>query len=370
MEKYKSHIIFLSLLLVFIVIFYYIGKIILPFIIGLFFAYALKPLIKKIQKFIPNRNLAVTFLLLLTVVVSIGFVWLFGNQVVNDFKQLNNAFLIFAENNSDEIDKTTNKIKSYIEKIYPKKDLEKQLGKESKMDSLDFNSETIKESLSNITSFLGSNEKDENSKHNLNWFLIFIYSMGYFIFIIYTYNYFENSFEKYFGGEKKRNKYFEGIKDDFNNTFSTYFRQRSKIVVISTFIFITSFFIIGIPGAIIFGLIAGFLCYISHFHYLALIPLSLSCWALSIQQNHGFFLYFGLVLSIFIIVSVLEELLFFPKIMKGVSSMNPAIMMVSLSVWSYIFGTIGLLIALPLTTVLLVYLDRILLQRREKLETQ
>jgi len=372
MEKYKSHIIFFSLLSIFIVIFYYIGETILPFIIGLLFAYALNPFIKKIQKFIPNRNLAVTLFLVLTIVFSTGSVWILGNHIVNDFKRLNNAFITFADNNSKDIDETSNKIKSYIEKIYPKKDLEKQLDIESRIDSLNFDSETIKESMSNITSFLGSKDEDENNNLDFNWYLIIIYSLGYFVYIIYTYNYFENRFEKYFGREqeKKRNKYLGGILNDFNNTFSNYFRQRSKIVIISALIFTISFLIIGIPGAVIFGIIAGLLCYICHFHYLALLPLSLSCWALSIEQNQSFFLYFGLLSAVFIIVSILEELIFFPKIMKDVSSMNPAIMMISLAVWSYVLGTAGLLIGLPLTTVLLLYLDRILMHRKEKLETQ
>ncbi len=54
--------------------------------------------------------------------------------------------------------------------------------------------------------------------------------------------------------------------------------------------------------------------------------------------------------------------------MKGVSSMNPAVMVISLSVWSYILGTIGLFLALPLTSVLLSYIDRLLMYRKEKLE--
>ena len=373
MKKYKSHIIFFSLLSIFILVFYYIGETILPFIIGLLLAYALNPFIKKIQKIIPNRNLAVTFFLFVAVVFIMGSIWGFGNHIVNDFKRLNNAFVTFVDDNSEDIDKTSSKIKSYIEKIYPQKELEKQLSIESRIDSLNLDSETIKESLSNITSFLGSNEEEnEDNNLNYNWFLIIIYSLGYFIYIIYTYNYFENRFEKYFGKKQKKqsNKFLNEMINDFNNTFSTYFRQRSKVVIISSLIFIISFLIIGIPGAIILGIIAGLLCYISHFHYLALIPLLLSCWALSIEQNHSFFLYLALVFAVLIIVSILEELVFFPKIMKDVSSMNPAIMMISLSIWSYVFGTVGLLIALPLTTVLLIYLDRILIQRVEKLETQ
>ena len=368
MKKYKSQIAFITILLVISVLFYFLGQVLLPFAIALLFAYGLNPFIKKIQLFIPNRNLAVSFYLVITLFFAIGTLWVFGSQVAQDFKRLNKAFVTFSTDNSTEIDKTANEVKSYIKKIYPDTELNKELSLESKIDSLNINTETITESLTKITSFIGSQESVEENDKKLNWFLIIISSIGYFIYIIYTYPYFEKKFKKYFSKSHAPANYLDGILNDFNRTFLQYFRQRSKIVLICTAIFTISFLIIGIPGAILFGLIAGVLCYISHFHYLSLIPISLSCWVLSIEQNHSFYLYFGLIILVFILVSVLEEFVFFPKIMKNISSMNPAIMMISLSVWSYIFGTLGLLIALPLTTFLLLYLDRILLFRKNKLE--
>ncbi|WP_405206342.1 AI-2E family transporter [Aquimarina sp. LLG6339-5] len=362
MRKYKSHIIFFCLLLLFIIVFYYIGEIILPFIIGLILAYFIDPIINTIQKSIPNRNLAVTFFLIVSAGIFLCFIFLFGNQITHDFKRLNNGFTVFAENNSDTIDATGNKVKSYIQKIYSEVE-SISATEEIKLstDTFNLDMETISESLSKITSFLQSNSTDDINNQGFNWFLILLYSIGYFICIIYTYSYFETQFDKYFGGNQKQNHFFDDIIKNFKQTFLTYFRQRTKVVMISSIILTVSFLIIGIPGAIILGIIAGLLCYISHFHYLALIPLSLSCWALSIEQQQSFFIFFGLVLLIFIIISILEELVFFPFIMKGVSSMNPAIMMVSFSLWTYIFGIAGLLIALPLTSMLLIYLDSVLI---------
>jgi predicted PurR-regulated permease PerM len=219
--------------------------------------------------------------------------------------------------------------------------------------------------LTGVASLIGSEDGEKQSKKGINWFVLVLYAMGYFIYIIYGYTYFERKFEKYFGGERAENNVISDFLHDFQSAFLVYFKQRSKIVLIASAFFITAFLIIGIPGAIIAGLIAGLLCYIPHFHYLALLPLALSCWAVSIEKDGSFMLYFGLVILTFIILSIVEELILFPKIMKGVSAMNPSIMLISLAVWSHVFGTVGLLIALPLTTVLLIYLDRILLKRKE-----
>jgi predicted PurR-regulated permease PerM len=370
MSQYKSHIFFFGLLLLISTVFYFVGEIVLPFIIGLLFAWILNPYVKRIQKKIPNRNAAVSTLLFLLFVFSTGTLWLFGNQIVHDFKRLNNAFVTFANDNSEEIDETEEIVKSYIEKIYPKKEVSQEIDFDAQLDSLKANSETIKESVSNVISFFGSsNEDSKEEKKGYNWFIIFISALVYFVYIIYSYPYFDERFNKYFGSEKQLNSYFNGLANDFNNTFVLYFKQRSKIVFISTLIFVISFLIIGIPGAIIFGVMAGLLCYISHFHYLSILPLSLGCWALSIEQDHSFFLFFGIVLGVLILVSVLEEFLFYPKFMQNFSNMNPAIMMVSLAVWSSVFGSIGILIGIPLTAVLLLYVDRMLMQR-EKMTNQ
>jgi len=384
MKKYKSDIIFFSLLTVFLVICYFLAEVVLPFIIGLTFAFIFNPLIKKIQRFIPNRNLGVTLFLISIIVITNGTIWLFANQISSDFKRLNTAFRTYAESNSDELDESTKKIKSYFEKIYSSEKLKEQFGLEANEDSLNvdellknidkdeilnsLDTDAIKESFSSLSSFFTSDDEEKETGNSLNWFIIIISSIGYFIYIIYSFNYFDEKFQKYFGG--KRNEKIGRVVSDFKKTFLSYFRQRGKIVLIYTVIFLTSFFIIGIPGALLFGVIAGFLCFIPYFQYFALIPLSMGCLILSMEQGNSFFIYFGIVLAVFILASMLEELVLFPKIMKGVSSMNPAIMMISIAVWSYLLGTFGLLIALPLTSIILSYTNQILLYRRNEIDTR
>ncbi len=376
MKKYKPDIIFFSSLTVFLIISYFLAEIVLPFFLGLALAFIFDPLIKKIQRFVPNRNLAVALFLISVIVVSTGSVWVFANQIGNDFSRLNTALRDYAEDNSEDINRSTKIIKSYIEEIYSPEDLKKQLGLEA-TDSLNLESlskkvdteelidgldtDAIKESLSTIVSFFQSGD-DENTHKSLNWFIVIFSSIGYFIYIIFSFGYFDEKLQKYFGG--KPNGKIGKVVNDFKNTFLSYFKQRGKIVIIYTLIFITAFFIIGIPGALLFGVVAGLLCFIPYLQYLVLIPLSMSCLVLSIEQNNSFYIYFGITLGVFILSSILEELVLFPKIMKGVASMNPAIMMVAISVWTYLLGMFGLLIALPLTSFILIYVNQVLLIRR------
>ena len=47
-----------------------------------------------------------------------------------------------------------------------------------------------------------------------------------------------------------------------------------------------------------------------------------------------------------------------PKIMGKAMGLNPAILLLSLSVWGALLGFIGLIVALPLTTLLIAYWQR------------
>ena len=79
-------------------------------------------------------------------------------------------------------------------------------------------------------------------------------------------------------------------------------------------------------------------------------------------------LFFGIVLGVYALVSALEETVFFNRIMKSVSGMNPAITILAFSFWVYVLGGfVGTILALPLTQLVLIYLDRILEHQKEQL---
>jgi predicted PurR-regulated permease PerM len=73
----------------------------------------------------------------------------------------------------------------------------------------------------------------------------------------------------------------------------------------------------------------------------------------------GILLMVGLV---YIIVQLIQDLIIVPKIMGRIMGMSPALILLSLSVWGYVFGFIGLIIALPLTTLALSYYKRYIIR--------
>jgi len=103
------------------------------------------------------------------------------------------------------------------------------------------------------------------------------------------------------------------------------------------------------------------LSYIPYLQYLALIPLAVGCLVLSTEHSQSFLLYYGIVVGVFVLASVIEELLLNPKIMEKNIGINPVILILALSVWSYLFGIRGLIIGIPMTSLFILYFKRFVL---------
>jgi len=55
-----------------------------------------------------------------------------------------------------------------------------------------------------------------------------------------------------------------------------------------------------------------------------------------------------------------------PKIMGHVTGLNSAIILLSLSVWGSLLGILGMIIALPLTTLLISYYQKYVIKSEKK----
>ena len=69
---------------------------------------------------------------------------------------------------------------------------------------------------------------------------------------------------------------------------------------------------------------------------------------------------------VFIVVQIICDMVVTPKVMGSAMGMNPAILLLSLSVWGALLGFIGLIIALPLTSLLIAYYQRYVTKESKK----
>jgi predicted PurR-regulated permease PerM len=70
-------------------------------------------------------------------------------------------------------------------------------------------------------------------------------------------------------------------------------------------------------------------------------------------------------LIVLVIVQVIQDMFLVPKIMGRTTGLKPAIILLSLFVWGALLGLVGMIIALPMTTLLISYYKRFILCESE-----
>ena len=160
------------------------------------------------------------------------------------------------------------------------------------------------------------------------------------------------------------------VVQDVQNGMNAYFRGQSLIALIVGILFSIGFLIIDFPMAIGLGLFIGFLNLVPYMQLFGFIPTVLLAILKATETGESFWFIMLCALAVFAVVQIIQDMYLTPRIMGHVMGLNPAIILLSLSVWGSLMGIIGLIIALPLTTLLLSYYRRFILKEVEEEEEE
>ena len=152
---------------------------------------------------------------------------------------------------------------------------------------------------------------------------------------------------------------FEDIKFSMNQ----YFRGQSLVAFCVGVLFSIGFLIIDFPLAVALGLFIGLLNMVPYLQIIGFIPTVLLALLKAADTGENFWIILGLALLVFCVVQLIQDSFLVPKIMGKITGLNPAIILLSLSVWGSLLGMLGLIIALPCTTLLLSYYQRYIKQQ-------
>ena len=97
--------------------------------------------------------------------------------------------------------------------------------------------------------------------------------------------------------------------------------------------------------------------------------MAIVCFINSLGGTVGFFPELGKCLLVYVVSQCICDYVLTPKIMGKALGLNPAIILLSLSVWGTLLGLIGMIIALPLTTLLLSYYEQYVINRDDNTTT-
>lgn len=156
------------------------------------------------------------------------------------------------------------------------------------------------------------------------------------------------------------------VVDDLSSSMNSYFRAQIVVAFIMGIIHAIGFTIIGLPMGIALGLLVGLLNIVPYLQIAGFIPAIFLAVIHAIDTGIGIWAMIGLVVLVFAIAQVLQDTILTPRIVGSATGLNPAIIMLSLSIWGKLLGFLGLIIAIPMTTVLISYYKRFV-ETNEKL---
>ena len=161
-------------------------------------------------------------------------------------------------------------------------------------------------------------------------------------------------------------KFASMVAGDVKSGMNAYFRGQSLIALLVGILFSIGFLIIDFPMAIGLGLFIGLLNLIPYLQLVGFIPTIILALVKAADTGQSFWVIILCALAVFAVVQTIQDVILTPRIMGHVMGLNPAIILLSLSIWGSLLGIIGLIIALPLTTLLISYYRRFILKETDK----
>ena len=145
---------------------------------------------------------------------------------------------------------------------------------------------------------------------------------------------------------------------DLENGMNSYFRGQATVAAIVGVLFAVGFEIIGLPLGIVVGLFIGVLNLVPYLQTIGIIPCAILGVLQAAETGRSIWFVFLLIAIVFVVVQLIQDMVLTPKIMGGVTGLHPAIILLALSIWGSLLGVVGMIIALPLTTLMISYYKR------------
>ena len=186
----------------------------------------------------------------------------------------------------------------------------------------------------------------------VSWLVVLLY----IVFILLDYDRILCGFQRMI--PQKYRPMLVSIGNDIEESMNRYFRGQALVAGLVGILFSIGFLIVGLPLAIVLGLFIGVLNMVPYLQLIGIIPTILLCLVSASDTGTNFWLLFGACILVFIIVQIIEDVFIVPRVMGKVTGLNPAIILLSLSIWGTLLGFVGMIIALPLTTLCLSYYQR------------
>lgn len=337
-------------LAVFVALFLLIKRlsgVLLPFLVSFVIAYMLAPIVDFFQHKcrLKNRVLSVIVTLVLAVGIVVGAVAALTPAISREMTTLSKSAKEFAANFD-------------ADKYLPEHASEQLTEFLSNTDFTDILSNPeIQQTIKNLVPKLGS--WISSGLSTLAGLAVVFVCLLYIIFLLIDYEKISKNWANYVPERYRHN--IQTLMSDLDKHMNGYFRGQALIAFIVGILFAIGFQIIGLPMGIAMGLIIGVFNLIPYMQALGIPPCILLGLIQSAETGRPVWVIGLCITAVFVIVQSIQDLVLTPKIMGNVTGMGPAMILLCLSIWGSLLGIVGMIIALPITTLLISYYKRFVL---------
>ena len=328
---------------------YVLKGVLLPFMVAMLLAYMMEPIVLWNQRWTRCRKrfLPVVLTLLEVIMVLATFGTIFVPYLIQETTQMADALKQYATTQVN-IPYLSNEIHNFIQENINFEEIQKYLSKDQW-------AEVGRTILTSSWTFLSSTANFIWSL--LSWLIVLLY----LIFIMLDYERLMLSFRQLVPFSHRKSVF--RIFDDIKVAMNRYFRGQFLIAATVGVLFSIGFVIIGLPMGVVFGLFIGMLNMVPYLQLISLPVCFMLCLVGTVSGAGDFWVLLWESVAVYVVVQLIQDLLLTPKIMGKAMGLNPAIILLSLSVWGCLLGFLGLIIALPLTTLVLSYYDLYVVRR-------
>lgn len=320
----------------------FLSSVLLPFFVAWLLAYLMYPIVKFVQYklHVPTRALSIIVALVFVLAVIGGVFYLIIPPMIDQFEKLGDIVMQYVKQRTNGesfqavVQQWLHDNRQAIEQVFKRKDV----------------SDAIKSAMPKLFSVLGQ------TANVILSIVASLITLLYMFFILLDYEYLSSSWIKIF--PKKVRPFWQSLMKDVERELNSYIRGQSLVALIMGILFCIGFTIIDFPMAIGLGILIGIMDLVPYLHTFALIPTAFLALLKAADTGQNFWVILASAVAVFCIVQVIIDMVVTPKVMGKAMGLNPAILLLALSVWGTLLGFIGLIIALPLTTILIAYYQR------------
>lgn len=333
-----------------------LSSVLLPFFIAWLIAYLVYPLVTLFQyklKF-KNRIVSIFCALFTILIIGAGAFYLLVPPMIQEFGRVQ-ALLIQYFSHGTYNSNVPISLSEFLRDNIDAKFITELFNKENLLDAL-------KEAVPRLWSLLS-----DSIDLLFSVFTIFLILL-YVIFILLDYESIAEGWTHLV--PIKYRPFTISILNDIKTGMNRYFRGQAFVALCVGILFSIGFLIIDFPLAIGLGLFIGALNMVPYLQVIGFVPTIVLAILKASDTGGNFWIIIASAIAVFIIVQAIQDGFIVPRVMGKITGLNPAIILLSLSIWGSLMGMLGMIIALPLTTLMLSYYQRFIINKENIHKTE